>query len=193
MNIINLSRQHFRQEQGSTLIEVLISMFILALGLMALISMQVRTSASIQEAENMSVVTQATQNLAEAILANPKLTLDVATGVTQKSYEAYNASCPEPRGGYEFNNKFNGTSKGGASIAGRDLLAAEHINNFCTEVKNNIRGNDESFEIKTQVRKHKDATGNELGNELYVTWKMSTSGDDTGVEYEYTYLLDDQL
>ena len=39
-------------QQGSTLIEILVSMFILALGLMALIAMQTRTSIGIKEAEN---------------------------------------------------------------------------------------------------------------------------------------------
>ncbi|MBR6026144.1 MAG: type IV pilus modification protein PilV [Neisseriaceae bacterium] len=198
MNTTILSRQHLRREQGSTLIEVLVSMFILALGLMALISMQVRTSASIQESENMGIVAQATQNLAEAMLSNPKLTLDAASGVTKKDYSHYNAECEKDRGDYKFNNKFEGTSNHGKTIAGRNLLAAEHLNNFCTEVINNIRGGTkDELKIKTKVQKHKDSSGAELGQELYVTWKMSTSGDDSDgnkdVEYTYTYLLDDQL
>ena len=46
------------QQAGFTVIEVVVSMFILALGIMAMIGMQTRTLGSIQQAENISQVSQ---------------------------------------------------------------------------------------------------------------------------------------
>ena len=76
------------RQQGSTLIEIMVSMFILALGLMALLAMQTRTSAAIKEAENQTIIAQATENLAENMMAYPVLGL--SSGQTLRNYTAYN-------------------------------------------------------------------------------------------------------
>ena len=85
------------RQQGSTLIEIMVSMFILALGLMALLAMQTRTSAAIKEAENQTRVAQYTENLAEEMMTNPKLIL--ASNDTKRDYSDYQITfCQRNRG-----------------------------------------------------------------------------------------------
>lgn len=61
------------RQRGMTLIEVLVSMFVLAVGVLALLATQLRTVASVQEAESQTIVAQAVQNLMESMLINPTL------------------------------------------------------------------------------------------------------------------------
>lgn len=62
-----------KNQRGMTLVEVLVSMFVLAVGVLALLATQLRTVASVQEAESQTVVAQAVQNLMESMLINPTL------------------------------------------------------------------------------------------------------------------------
>ena len=67
------ARQH-----GMTIIEVLVSMMILALGVLALLATQLRTAAGVREAEQQTIVSQEVQNLIEGMLANPTLSPSTA-------------------------------------------------------------------------------------------------------------------
>lgn len=58
---------------GATLIEVIVSMFLLTFGVLGLMAAQIRSVASIGEAESRSTIAQAAENLAEGMLINPKL------------------------------------------------------------------------------------------------------------------------
>lgn len=58
-------------EQGSMLIEVIVSVFVMAFGIMALVMAQMKSTNSVREAEMQSRVAQAVQNLSEGILVNP--------------------------------------------------------------------------------------------------------------------------
>lgn len=58
-------------EQGSMLIEVIVSVFVMAFGIMALVMAQMKSTNSVREAEMQSRVVQAVQNLSEGILVNP--------------------------------------------------------------------------------------------------------------------------
>lgn len=60
-------------QAGMTLIEVLIAMFVLAIGVLALLAIQLRTVSSVREAEGQTIVSQLTQNLVEGMLINPRL------------------------------------------------------------------------------------------------------------------------
>ena len=60
-------------QAGMTLIEVLVAMFVLAIGVLALLAIQLRTVSSVREAEGQTIVSQLTQNLVEGMLINPKL------------------------------------------------------------------------------------------------------------------------
>lgn len=79
-------------QSGMTLIEVLIAMFVLAIGVLALLAVQLRTVSNVRESENQTTVAQITQNLIEGMLINPT-EVDKITGEKtphyKKSYKAY--------------------------------------------------------------------------------------------------------
>lgn len=57
--------------RGSTLLEVLISVFIMAFGIMALMLAQLKSVGNVREAEMQTRVAQAVQNLSAGMLSNP--------------------------------------------------------------------------------------------------------------------------
>jgi type IV pilus modification protein pilV len=78
------------QQQGFALIEVLISVVVLALGILALLATQLRSVGSVREAETQSIAAQAAQNLIEGMTANPQLELVGSDGVwTKRKYDHY--------------------------------------------------------------------------------------------------------
>ena len=76
------------QQQGFALIEVLISVVVLALGILALLATQLRSVGSVRDAETQTIAAQAAQNLIEGMTANPKLELADAKW-TRKKYDHY--------------------------------------------------------------------------------------------------------
>ena len=98
------------QQQGFALIEVLISVVVLALGILALLATQLRSVGSVRDAETQSIAAQAAQNLIEGMTANPQLELVGSDGVwTKKKYDHYiNVAAPNPvtdaNGGYDTTN-----------------------------------------------------------------------------------------
>lgn len=74
-------------QKGMTLIEVLVSLMVLSIGIMALLATQLRSVTGVREAEVQTIVAQATQNLAEGMLANA--TLVKGDDKTTKSYADY--------------------------------------------------------------------------------------------------------
>lgn len=87
-------------QSGMTLIEVLIAMFVLAIGVLALLAVQLRTVSSVRESENQTAVAQITQNLIEGMLINPTLSEETDTAGDKtsrykKSYDAYITSSSE--------------------------------------------------------------------------------------------------
>ncbi len=67
--------------RGSTLLEVLISVFIMAFGIMALMLAQLKSVGNVREAEMQTRVAQAVQNLSAGMLSNP----DVITNLGSAS------------------------------------------------------------------------------------------------------------
>ena len=87
-------------QSGMTLIEVLIAMFVLAIGVLALLAVQLRTVSNVRESENQTTVAQITQNLIEGMLINPTLSEETDTAGDKtsrykKSYDAYITSSSE--------------------------------------------------------------------------------------------------
>lgn len=72
-------------QSGMTLIEVLVAMFVLTIGILALLSVQLRTVTSVREAETQTIVSQITQNLMEGMLINPTIGSDRG----KKAYTLY--------------------------------------------------------------------------------------------------------
>ncbi|EGV34810.1 type IV pilus modification protein PilV [Neisseria weaveri] len=61
------------QQQGMTLLEILIAMFVLTVGVLALLATQLQTVVAVREAEGQTIVAQAAQNLIEGMAINPVL------------------------------------------------------------------------------------------------------------------------
>lgn len=73
--------------RGSTLIEVMISVFLLTFGVLGLMAAQIRSVASIGEAESRSVIAQAAENLMEGMQVNPQILS--ANNHTVRDYRHY--------------------------------------------------------------------------------------------------------
>ncbi|HFB8430659.1 TPA: type IV pilus modification protein PilV [Neisseria gonorrhoeae] len=83
-------------QSGMALIEVLVAMLVLTIGILALLSVQLRTVASVREAETQTIVSQITQNLMEGMLINPTIDPDG----NKKNYNLYTEPyTPTPSGG----------------------------------------------------------------------------------------------
>ena len=156
----------FNHQQGSTLIEIMVSMFILALGLMALLAMQTRTSAAIKEAENQTIIAQATENLAEQMMTQPVLSL--VNGKTVRDYTSYN-------GNIDCGSK---PSAAGATTGKVGAFKNDHLALFADAVCG-INGVD-------------TVTANVVnGDTLTVTWTTTGSGSSSSSKnYSYDYPLD---
>lgn len=86
MNELRIFKQ---KQQGSTLLEVLVSVFVLGFGLLALVSMQMKTVMTTREAENQTIVAQAADSLIESMLMNPKLKLVTLVGDEKMMYRQF--------------------------------------------------------------------------------------------------------
>lgn len=75
-------------QSGMALIEVLVAMLVLTIGILALLFVQLRTVASVREAETQTIVSQITQNLMEGMLMNPTIDSDS----NKKDYNLYTGS-----------------------------------------------------------------------------------------------------
>ena len=182
---MNTATTSFKQQQGSTLIEILVSMFILALGLMALIAMQTRTSIGIKEAENQTIIAQATENLAENMMTNPILGVNATTLETTKDYTHYDSSaytCPAGGIANPPNRPSNTLTNPTNTNTGRTQLATYHTGLF-RYAACQING----VETVTTGVTNKVYNQTTKGQVLHVTWTMSGSSDK---QFTYDYPLD---
>ncbi|HFC1718517.1 TPA: type IV pilus modification protein PilV [Neisseria gonorrhoeae] len=111
-------------QSGMALIEVLVAMLVLTIGILALLSVQLRTVASVREAETQTIVSQITQNLMEGMLMNPTIDSDS----NKKNYNLYMGSYPPTYSGGDF--KFNNNNL----ISKKDLAKAQ-LDRFGYELK----------------------------------------------------------
>ena len=119
------------KQQGATLIEVMVAIFVLAFGVLALMVAQLRSVSSVQEAENQTVVAQAAQTLMEGMLVNP--VVSVVGGSTNKDYAVYAqgdvlALCPiNANGDYPDN-----------SVIDKATLAQRQLCRFSTDLQTKL-------------------------------------------------------
>ncbi|EMT1151759.1 TPA: type IV pilus modification protein PilV [Neisseria gonorrhoeae] len=109
-------------QSGMALIEVLVAMLVLTIGILALLSVQLRTVASVREAETQTIVSQITQNLMEGMLMNPTIDSDS----NKKNYNLYTGPCTPTYSGGDF--KLNNL------ISKKDLAKAQ-LDRFGYELK----------------------------------------------------------
>lgn len=114
-------------QSGMALIEVLVAMLVLTIGILALLSVQLRTVASVREAETQTIVSQITQNLMEGMLMNPTIDSDS----NKKNYNLYTKSYPSTssNGDFKLDNLIDNL------ISKRDL-AKTQLDRFGYELKN---------------------------------------------------------
>ncbi|EMT9446365.1 type IV pilus modification protein PilV [Neisseria gonorrhoeae] len=110
-------------QSGMALIEVLVAMLVLTIGILALLSVQLRTVASVREAETQTIVSQITQNLMEGMLMNPTIDLDS----NKKNYNLYTESYSPTSsdGNFKLNN-----------LISKKDLAKTQLDRFGYELKN---------------------------------------------------------
>ncbi|ENV8909625.1 type IV pilus modification protein PilV [Neisseria gonorrhoeae] len=101
-------------QSGMALIEVLVAMLVLTIGILALLSVQLRTVASVREAETQTIVSQITQNLMEGMLMNPTIDSDS----NKKNYNLYTGPyTPTYSGGdFKLNNLISKTDLAKAQL-----------------------------------------------------------------------------
>ncbi|HGL4987788.1 TPA: type IV pilus modification protein PilV [Neisseria gonorrhoeae] len=112
-------------QSGMALIEVLVAMLVLTIGILALLSVQLRTVASVREAETQTIVSQITQNLMEGMLMNPTIDSDS----NKKNYNLYTVPyTPTPSGGdFKLNNN---------NLISKKDLAKAQLDRFDYELRN---------------------------------------------------------
>lgn len=112
-------------QSGMALIEVLVAMLVLTIGILALLSVQLRTVASVREAETQTIVSQITQNLMEGMLMNPTIDSDS----NKKNYNLYTGPyTPTPSGGdFKLNNN---------NLISKKDLAKAQLDRFGYELRN---------------------------------------------------------
>ena len=108
---------------GMTLIEVLVAMFVLTIGILALLSVQLRTVTSVREAEAQTLVSQITQNLMEGMLINPTIGSDSG----KKAYTLYMKKGVSSANDGEFTID---------AIKTKEQLAEAQLKRFSYELKN---------------------------------------------------------
>ncbi|EMU3481100.1 type IV pilus modification protein PilV [Neisseria gonorrhoeae] len=112
-------------QSGMALIEVLVAMLVLTIGILALLSVQLRTVASVREAETQTIVSQITQNLMEGMLMNPTIDSDS----NKKNYNLYTGPYTHTPSGGDF--KLNNNNL----ISKKDLAKAQ-LDRFDYELRN---------------------------------------------------------
>ena len=110
-------------QSGMTLIEVLVAMFVLTIGILALLSVQLRTVTSVREAEIQTIVSQITQNLMEGMLINPTIGSDSG----KKAYTLYMKKGVSSANDGEFTID---------AIKTKEQLAEAQLKRFSYELKN---------------------------------------------------------
>ncbi|EMU5160479.1 TPA: type IV pilus modification protein PilV [Neisseria gonorrhoeae] len=110
-------------QSGMALIEVLVAMLVLTIGILALLSVQLRTVASVREAETQTIVSQITQNLMEGMLMNPIIDSDS----NKKNYNLYmrNSILSAVDGDFKVD-----------AVKSKVQLADEQLKRFSYELKN---------------------------------------------------------
>lgn len=119
--------------RGATILEVMISVLLLTFGVLALMAAQLRSVASLSEAENRSIVSQAAEALAEGMQANSSL--EKVGSSYGRTYTAYYSGSTSKRTGSVMtvgDDSQKATVQTGLSGVGltKEKVADQHIAEF---------------------------------------------------------------
>lgn len=132
--------QFSHKQHGSTLLEILVSVFVLGFGLLALVSMQLKTVASAREAENQTIIAHAGDSFVEAMMMNPARSLVETNNdalVLQRDFGAYidladgsiTKDCAD-----DSVLSLTGTAGTNASGVSKDTVAKAHVCSFVKRI-----------------------------------------------------------
>lgn len=150
-----------KAQGGMTLLEVLVSMMVLAIGVLALLATQLRTVSGVREAESQTIVAQAVQNLIEGMLANPTSLTAVTdaegneTGWNNRSYGDY-------IGSGNTKDKVTSSSGSDSKTFNKKQLAERQLNDFVEALSQGVSDAPVEYSIAQN--------GNDTV--VTVTWRM---------------------
>lgn len=121
-------------QKGSTLLEILVSVFILGFGLLALVSMQLKTVMTAREAESQTIVAQATDSLIEGMTMNPILSASSPQGDAQiilRSFKDYSDALNDIQAAGSCNANAGAASAASSAIGiSKKDMAAQQVCTF---------------------------------------------------------------
>ena len=112
---------------GATILEVMISVLLLTFGVLALMAAQLRSVASLSEAENRSIVSQAAEALAEGMQINSRI--EKVGSVYRRQYTDYHKGATTVRIGDDSQKRTVQSGLSGTGIT-KKAVANQHIAEF---------------------------------------------------------------
>lgn len=149
--------------RGFALVEILVSIIVLTIGILALLAAQLRSVSSVREAEGQTIAAQATANLSEAMQANPTLSLDGS--VTKKTFDAYLGADSDIAG------NCNANLQTGTAYSQADL-ATFHLCSFKSQLESGMPDSTVNFTVCADSSLTKPVVS--AGN---IDYKCNNSGD----------------
>ena len=169
------------KNRGSTLLEVIVSVFLLTFGILALMAAQLRSVSSVSEAENRTIVAQAAESLMEGMQAYPS-GLERSGGKLIKTYKAYE----------EDSSSFKGSGQAAwQGNVSNGNLAKWHLadfNNALDSKMNNISGYE--WKVCPDIEQPKEPS---IGNNGKVSnWNCNSSGSGMAIKVAWTMKSEDK-
>ena len=170
--------------RGSTLLEVLISVFIMAFGIMALMLAQLKSVGNVREAEMQTRVAQAVQNLSAGMLSNPDVINNVGThlaATTKFTYTDYNKPKQDitPTSS-AVDVAICGNSSNPNGVKREDLIKCQ-LNAFAAELKNALpNATGISYAITS-------TSGDTPTTTIEVKWTESNGDTQNSDDFNYSY------
>lgn len=130
-----------KQIQGATLIEVMISVFLLTFGVLGLMAAQIRSVAGVNEAESRTTISQAAETLAEAMQINTSILKEGSLAVRRynnytniassgKTIDFSNTDLPAPLWGADASAWDNATATAPVNAITKATVAQSHLSLF---------------------------------------------------------------
>lgn len=164
------NRKYQYSVNGSSIIEVIVSIFLLTFGILALMAAQIRSVSAIRDAENRTLISQAAETLAEGMRVDPTMSGNINSGVTVK-YTKYKQDKKSVSGDVKAYQALD--SNNNSSL--KDIQIA----NFENALKQIPDISDITYTISDDAE----------GATITVTWKMKAMNNNNNNDIEYTYQL----
>ncbi len=175
--------------RGSTLLEVLISVFIMAFGIMALMLAQLKSVSNVREAEMQTRVAQAVQNLSAGMLSNPDIISNIGSPQAAQiklTYTRYDTSSDQSVNVTAAPAKIDVCGAPSSDNGVNDQeLATCHTKTFAAELQNALPN-------ATAITYNISSNSNQKNPQttIKVLWTES-NGDNDSFQYSYSAVVGD--